>query len=72
MKELLAVEDVNKVVVVGHDWGGYIAWKFANYHSDLIQCLIVLCTPYTSPAEAPFGELKEYTKRNPNFSYMVL
>jgi len=70
MKELLAVEKVDKAVVIGHDWGGYIAWRFANYYPDLVQYLIVLCTPYSPPYGIPFPGWDVFLPANPNFGYM--
>ena len=51
------VEDIAGVVratgqtrcdVVGHDWGGIIAWEFAQTHPDLLRRLIVLNAPHLS------------------------
>jgi len=71
LKALLTVEKVDKAVVIGHDWGGYIAWRFANYHGDLLQYLIVLCTFYWPPADTPFPPWETYVQQNPNFNYMT-
>jgi pimeloyl-ACP methyl ester carboxylesterase len=32
--------------LVGHDWGGVIAWPYAAGHSDRLASLTVLCTPH--------------------------
>jgi epoxide hydrolase 4 len=49
------VEDVRGVIqslgdgpmtLVGHDWGGAIAWAFAYAHPDLLQRLIVMNMPH--------------------------
>jgi pimeloyl-ACP methyl ester carboxylesterase len=51
------VEDIAGVVrasgqdrcdIVGHDWGGVIAWRFAATHPDLLRRLIVLNAPHPS------------------------
>jgi len=34
--------------VVGHDWGGIIAWAFAATHPDLLRRLVVLNAPHLS------------------------
>ncbi|NJL01772.1 MAG: alpha/beta hydrolase [Spirulinaceae cyanobacterium RM2_2_10] len=53
MREL--VEDVRGVitglgyehcVLVGHDWGGAIAWTFAYEHPELLQKLVVMNLPH--------------------------
>ncbi|MBX9626864.1 MAG: alpha/beta fold hydrolase [Gemmataceae bacterium] len=35
-----------KAVVVGHDWGGAIAWSFATAHPDKIDRLVILNLPH--------------------------
>ncbi|MBE9137009.1 alpha/beta hydrolase [Nodosilinea sp. LEGE 07088] len=36
----------DKLVLVGHDWGGAIAWAFAYAYPDLLQSLVVLNMPH--------------------------
>ena len=42
-----------KAVIVGHDWGGMVAWSFAMTHPELTDRLIVLNLPH------PRGLLRE-------------
>jgi pimeloyl-ACP methyl ester carboxylesterase len=54
--DLLAVVKhftTGKVVIVGHDWGGLVAWTFAMTHPELTDRLIVLNLPH------PRGLLRE-------------
>jgi len=48
-----------KAVIVGHDWGGLVAWTFAMTHPELTDRLIVLNLPH------PRGLLREIAT-NPN------
>ncbi|MBE9112442.1 alpha/beta fold hydrolase [Nodosilinea sp. LEGE 07298] len=36
----------DRMVLVGHDWGGAIAWAFAYAHPELLQSLIVMNIPH--------------------------
>ncbi len=42
-----------KAVIVGHDWGGMVAWSFAMSHPELTDRLVVLNLPH------PKGLLRE-------------
>jgi epoxide hydrolase 4 len=44
-----------KCVLVGHDWGGAIAWNFAYTHPDMLEKLIILNLPH--PAKFSQGLL---------------
>jgi pimeloyl-ACP methyl ester carboxylesterase len=48
-----------KAVIVGHDWGGLVAWVFAMTHPELTDRLVVLNLPH------PRGLLRELAT-NPN------
>lgn len=47
-----------KAVIVGHDWGGMIAWSFAMAHPEMTDRLIILNLPH------PRGLMREL-KNNP-------
>lgn len=38
-----------KVIIVGHDWGGWFAWRFVQMHPERVRGVAVLCTAYTAP-----------------------
>ncbi|MHA3700602.1 alpha/beta fold hydrolase [Jatrophihabitans sp. YIM 134969] len=43
---LIEALDVGPVHLVGHDWGGAIAWSLAARHPELLHSLTVLSTPH--------------------------
>jgi len=38
--------DVEKAIIVGHDWGGIVSWNFAMTRSDMVDKLIILNLPH--------------------------
>jgi pimeloyl-ACP methyl ester carboxylesterase len=46
----------DKAVVVGHDWGGEVAWVFAAIYPDMVERLVVLNAPHP---RGLFRELRE-------------
>jgi len=58
--------DGTPATVIGHDWGGAVAWMVATYVPDLVERLVVLSTPH------PFGlrrELRENPEQQRNSAY---
>lgn len=45
--------DEEKAVIVGHDWGGAVAWSFAMTHPEMTDRLVILNLPH------PNGFLRE-------------
>ncbi|MFK5644981.1 alpha/beta fold hydrolase [Ornithinimicrobium sp. LYQ121] len=43
---LLDAAGVERAHVVGHDWGGGVAWALAEQHPDRVASLVVLSTPH--------------------------
>jgi len=49
VEDVLAVVDhfsQKQAVIVGHDWGGMVAWSFAMRHPDRIRRLVILNLPH--------------------------
>jgi pimeloyl-ACP methyl ester carboxylesterase len=45
---VIKAEGYEKATVIGHDWGGSIAWMFAFYYPQRLDNLVVLSTPHPS------------------------
>lgn len=43
---LIDVLDYERVHLVGHDWGGAVAWRFAEVYPDKLKRLIILNVPH--------------------------
>ncbi len=43
---LLDALGIDRAVLVGHDWGGFVAWGTAVLHPDRVEGVAGICTPY--------------------------
>ncbi len=43
--EIIKVSGYEKAIIVGHDWGGGVAWEFAKLYPEMTEKLIVLNCP---------------------------
>ena len=46
VKAVIEHENRNEAIIVGHDWGGMIAWHFVTTYPKLTDKLIILNLPY--------------------------
>ncbi|KAJ6475656.1 alpha/beta-hydrolase [Mycena vulgaris] len=67
---LLTALGIARAVVVGHDWGAFVAGRVALWHPDRVLALVVLSVPYTPPAPAPVS-LFDVARRAPNLAYQL-
>lgn len=49
---LLDAAGVDAAHIVGHDWGGAVAWAIAGRHRDRVRSLTVLSTPHPAAMQA--------------------
>lgn len=63
---IIKQEGKDKAIIVGHDWGGMIAWSFAMAHPEMTDKLIVVNLPH--PA-GMFRELAENPEQQKNSAY---
>lgn len=66
---LLDARGIAQAVMVGHDWGGLVAWALATRHPDRVAGVIALNTPYTK--QAPADPISLYRKRFGPNHYIV-
>ena len=45
--------ELEKAVIVGHDWGGYHIWQFGLRYPQRTERLVGLNTPYSAPGPIP-------------------
>jgi pimeloyl-ACP methyl ester carboxylesterase len=58
-----------EAIIVGHDWGGAVAWTFAMLHPEMTQALVILNTPHP---RGLLRELRENPEQRANSEYARL
>ena len=56
-----------KAVLVGHDWGGYVAWTCAMRYPDSVERLVILNAPHPAGLHRELANNKEQ-QRNSNYA----
>jgi soluble epoxide hydrolase/lipid-phosphate phosphatase len=59
---LLDAFGVERVVLVGHDFGGLLAWTLARDHADRVSGIVSLNTPYTRRTDQDLVETMRATR----------
>lgn len=68
--DILDAEDVSKAIVVGHDWGSYLAGRFANWQPNRINGLVITSVAYRPTAKFDLEASLAATKKT--FGYETL
>ena len=59
-----------RIILGGHDWGGFLAWRFVLWHPELVRAVFCVCTPYAPPRES-WTPLEAAVAKMPNLAYQV-
>ena len=51
LREILDAEGVEKAIVVGHDWGAVMAYRFYAFHADRVAGVVLLNITYHPPSK---------------------
>ncbi len=55
---------VERATIVGHDWGGIIAWFFAQNHPELTEYLVIYNRPHPRPRRREMALNNEQKRRS--------
>lgn len=62
---------LDRIILGGHDWGGAITYRVAQYHPTLVTAIFVICTPYNPPKPNYMPLPTQVATILPNFGYQL-
>lgn len=67
---LLNTLKIEKVILIGHDWGGSLVWNFVIHYPERVLGVCSICTPFfaTNPNKNPW---KNMLKNPGRFDYQI-
>ncbi|CEL08801.1 hypothetical protein ASPCAL11946 [Aspergillus calidoustus] len=71
LKELAVQLGASKIILGGHDWGAYLAYRVALWHPDLVEYLFTVCVPYSAPNKRYMSIEEMVEKVTPHFAYQL-
>ncbi|KAK9718182.1 hypothetical protein K7432_005668 [Basidiobolus ranarum] len=69
--EILNRNSINRFVLIGHDWGGFLVWRVYLHYPERVMGIVSFCTPYAPPKEEYISH-EEIVERLPSFSYQLM
>ncbi|KAF1965577.1 alpha/beta-hydrolase [Bimuria novae-zelandiae CBS 107.79] len=69
--ELAKTIGAKQIVLGGHDWGGMVVYRAAQFHPELVTHLFAVCTPYMPPTERYLSIEDLTNKFLPEFGYQI-
>ena len=57
-------------MVIGHDWGSYLAGRFALWYPERLLGLVMMSVAYTPPSKV-YVPLTDVVKLAPNYGYQL-
>ncbi|KAL4936455.1 hypothetical protein BDV06DRAFT_216670 [Aspergillus oleicola] len=59
------------IILGGHDWGAYLAYRIALWHPDLVTHLFTVCVPYAAPQKKYYSIEDMVNTITPHFAYQL-
>lgn len=61
----------SRIILGGHDWGGFVVWRAAAWYPQLVSHVFSVCTPYTAP-HREYHSTEDLVKGQlPQFAYQL-
>ncbi|KAI4720615.1 hypothetical protein E4T48_03138 [Aureobasidium sp. EXF-10727] len=60
-----------KIILGGHDWGGFVVYRTAQWYPELVTHVFSVCTPYTAPSRHYLSLAEMVNGPLPQFGYQL-
>lgn len=67
--ELMDLWTISQAAVIGHDWGGPVAWRMPLWHPTRVSAVVGICSPLKLPTQYANNQLT--AKLFPAFYYQI-
>ena len=71
VRALAAKLKAKRFVLVGHDWGGVVAWAFASAHPEMLDKLVIINAPHPAVFAREFANNPAQQKASSYFSLLT-
>ncbi|GAM87341.1 hypothetical protein ANO11243_053640 [Dothideomycetidae sp. 11243] len=61
----------SKIILGGHDWGGMVVYRIAQWYPQLVTHIFSVCTPYASPSDTFYSTETLVNGPVPKFGYQL-
>ena len=61
---------VDRIIIGGHDWGGFSVYRVAQWYPNLVTHIFSVCTGYSAPQDQ-FITHEQLVQRVPQFGYQL-
>ncbi|KAI9068461.1 alpha/beta-hydrolase [Trametes sanguinea] len=65
---LMDLLQLQKAVIIGHDWGCFMVSRFALWHPNRLLSLIMMSVPFVPPSKT-YASLEQMVEKVPNWGY---
>ena len=69
--ELAKQLGVARIILGGHDWGGFVVYRTAQWYPELVTHVFSVCTPYAAPSKHFISLAEMVNGPLPQFGYQM-
>ena len=62
---------VSRIILGGHDWGGLVVYRAAQWYPELVSHVFSVATPYSGPSDQWMSTEQLANGPLPNFGYQL-